>query len=64
MKDFIRFCLSILCGALIIYAAYLVLKEFICPCGKEDDDLKDKEEKISFSERVKKAANRQLEKIS
>lgn len=62
MKKFIKFCLALMCGVLLLYTAYLIyIKFFRCEDGQEADLYA--EESISFSERVKKAAEKQLEKI-
>ena len=62
MKELIKFCLLVTGIALIAYVAYLAYVKFV----KEDDDEDAglyEDETISFSERVKKAAEKQLEKI-
>ena len=65
MKDFVKFCLAVLCGALLVYAAYLVYEKFIKDGSDEAEDLYGEEcEPVKFSARVKKAAEKQLEKIS
>lgn len=63
MKDFFKFCIALVCGALAVYTAYLVYIKFVKEKDSEEDDLYE-EESISFSERVKKAAQEKLEKIS
>ena len=62
MKKFIKFCLALICGALVLYTAYLIYIKFFKCRDDEEADLYE-EESISFSERVKKAAEKQLEKI-
>lgn len=64
MKKALKVCLAVVCGALLIYAAYLVYKKFIKDGGEEDDDLTDDKEEVRFCDRVKKAAEKQLAKIS
>lgn len=66
MKDFVKFCLAIACGALLGYTAYLIYEKFFkggCCCGRSKD-LDEEEEEVSFGERIKRAAQRQLEKIN
>lgn len=64
MKNFFKICLAVIGGAFLAYAAYLVYLKFFKECDREEDDLYECDcEDIEFSSRVKKAAQRQLEKI-
>ncbi len=69
MKKFINTIGTIGACAFIAYGAYLVYDRFFLnkdsdETGEEDDDLFDEEVKnVTFAERVKSAAERQLDKV-
>lgn len=63
MKNLVKFCLLVTGIALVLYVAYLAYVKFIKEKDSEEDADLYEDETISFSERVKKAAEKQLEKI-